>query len=504
MQASDPPAPVMVLTTDSISKKVCSFVNSIPRSPFRLGSRNAQSAPAPSSTPSAGSSFGKLLATKSLELLYQCFSYPKMVGTFPLSLLPPKILTKNYITSIPAEVAINIVKFMDFEVLLSFSVCSRYCRELSGPFIWSDCKIVLPCSINDTEKHEYIKRNAVHVRRISVIVLVSDLPVKYGTKRQYIIPFIEHLPRLREFEVTEITPQSWDIRCELVGHLLTRHIHIERMTFDFVGMSRCPISDAYAALEKYKLWMSRPCRLKTLNIYVRQYMLPTNERGEYIFVPFVNLFNMALYSVTEFRFKVLGGPTSKMGAGVSEFDDVALPLAGAEFAVQMPRLEVLKMNTLCYFEKPKQFMTAESYENVRCLWISMRFRIPVSGVSFFGPPPMEVDSFTNVLQHFKNVDRLWVNIGYIYSSPEGADMLPREYWNEWKHLMESVCEVMPKLYTICAYCGQTYCDERGNEFVVLRTGTGILVSDVTVWTDLGALAVDGEKNRAYYVPKLLR
>lgn len=112
------------------------------------------------------------------------------------------------------------------------------------------------------------------------------------------------LPGLKEFYLIEMTSQSWEVRCLIIAHLLTRQHCLEIICLWLCEITRCPVYIAYRVFRQHMLHANRPSRLRILEIFIHPNMYSLNERGEYIFKPFLNLFSGCPGSLENFSFNL--------------------------------------------------------------------------------------------------------------------------------------------------------------------------------------------------------
>ncbi|KAK6331916.1 hypothetical protein TWF718_002454 [Orbilia javanica] len=80
---------------------------------------------------------------------------------------------KDYLSAVPTEVGNSIAELLDKKSLLAFSSCSRYCRSVSAPSLWSEVILSFPIPPGKGPRFACILKNAQHVRWVPPIEVSS-------------------------------------------------------------------------------------------------------------------------------------------------------------------------------------------------------------------------------------------------------------------------------------------------------------------------------------------
>ncbi|KAF3199194.1 hypothetical protein TWF106_003978 [Orbilia oligospora] len=409
--------------------------------------------------------------------------------------------SRDYFATSPVEIGEKIATFLDKGSLIAFSSCSRLCRAISVALLWS--KVVLEFPVVESRKLRIgcILRNAQHVRAVHMALdtrlLLSQ---SQGALTGMTIPtFLGMFPCLKELRLIELTPQPWEVRCNIVAHILNHQHCLEILGLWLCGVTRCPVDIVNRVFQRHGLHFVRSCRLKILEIVIHQSIHTPSERGEYLFKPFLNLFGTRLGSLEDFCFNIEGGPVTDMvirrqhteGLGSEQASLALTPLS-------MPSLSFLDFDSICCFEDLSHFMTLDSFENVRCLSIYTYIPTPCEDVVFLGPALVEARDLAYTLQHFKALKFLLINMGEPIDNNGGAGIPSPEFWDAWAGEVVKFCWAVPTLYSIRGQAGLT-----GRNFRVTRSEDKIQIKEVVkaaeqkaVWADMKA--ADPNKNWDYW------
>ncbi|EGX46947.1 hypothetical protein AOL_s00097g373 [Orbilia oligospora ATCC 24927] len=429
--------------------------------------------------------------------------------------------SKNYFATSPVEIGEKIATSLDKGSLIAFSSCSRLCRAISVALLWS--KVVLEFPIVESRKLriECILRNAQHVRSVylkslfdgsrwpltnynsaihmalDIRLLLSQPQVAFtGTT---IPTFLGMFPGLKELRLVELTPQSWEVRCNIVAHILNHQHCLEILGLWLCGVTRCPIDIVYRIFQRHELHVVRSCRLKILEILIHQSIHIPSERGEYLFKPFLNLFGTRLGSLEDFCFNIEGGPVTNMVIRRQQIEGLGPEQASLALTpLSMPSLSFLDFDSICCFEDLSHFMTLDSFENVRCLSIYTYISTPCEDIVFLGPAPVEAKHLADTLQHFKALRFLLINMGDPIGNNGGAGILSPEFWDAWAGEVAKFCWAVSTLFSIRGQAGLT-----GRNFRVTRSEDEIQIEEVVktaeqkaIWADIKT--TDPNKNWDYW------
>ncbi|KAK6506185.1 hypothetical protein TWF506_011106 [Arthrobotrys conoides] len=402
---------------------------------------------------------------------------------------------RDYFATNPSEIGENIAKFLDKDSLIAFSSCSRICCSISAGCLWSKVILEFPIVESEKSKVEFLFRNAHFVRTIYVAfdigLLVGQIQVAFTGMT--IPSFLERFPGLKEFRLVEITPQPWEVRANIVAHILNRQHRLEILSLWLSGVTPCPIDIIYRVFQQQGLHIVKPSRLKILEIFLHFRPHLPNERGEYLFKPFLNLFGARLGSLEDFCLNLEGAPVARTIARRHELEGLSpeqVALALNPFS--MPSLTFFDLDSICYFEHLSQFVTLDSLANVRCLAMYTGISVPdhTANVVIMGPPEKTVEDLVATLRHFKGLKYLMINIGEPFNNNGNAlATLPPAFWDAWASEVSKFCWVVPTLSGIRGQAGLT-----GQNFRVARNEDGAHVEKVmdvaereAIWDEIKAL-----------------